>query len=225
MFSRRSDKKEILDDLNLSGEELHKNLAEIERINTFLGGHSVILNAIGSLAGKELTVLDVGCGSGDTLRVLERKIPGIKCVGIDANQNIIDYAKHQLKTASKIEFVKGDCFDEKIYESLKADVIICSLFLHHFKDEEIKELIDIFRRYTKTVIINDLHRNWLAYYGFKVISFLFGASKITKHDGSISVLRGFTKKDWNSILQRVPEIDYTLSWKWAFRYQVIINSK
>ena len=42
------------------------------------------------------------------------------------------------------------------------------------------------------------------------------------HDGLISVLRGFKRKDLNRISEKI-NVKPQISWKWAFRFQWIIQ--
>lgn len=224
MFKNRSNQNEILDDLNLSGQELYQNLEDIERINRFLGGHNVLINALKKInIKKQITILDVGCGSGDSLRLLEKNNQSNTYIGIDANKNIIEFAKTKLNEKSKITFKVSDCFENEIYKKIKPDVVICSLFLHHFSDDDIIKLINIMKLHSSVIIINDLHRNSIGYYGFKLIAALFNTSPITKHDGLISILRGFKKHEWKQILNKIDDISCQIKWKWAFRHQIIIT--
>jgi hypothetical protein len=68
--------------------------------------------------------------------------------------------------------------------------------------------------------INDLHRQPLAYYFIKLATKLFSKSSLVKNDAPLSVLRGFKKKEWESIFERAGIQNYSIKWKWAFRYLV-----
>ena len=72
---------------------------------------------------------------------------------------------------------------------------MCTLFLHHFKNEE---LISILKTTTEKatigVVVNDLHRHKLAYYLFKLIGY-FIKNKMVRQDGLTSILRAFKRKE------------------------------
>jgi hypothetical protein len=74
------------------------------------------------------------------------------------------------------------------------------------------------------IIINDLHRSTLAYSGIKILTTLFSKSEFVKNDGSLSVKRGFKKKELIRILDEL-NFNYKISYKWAFRWLVIIYLK
>lgn len=52
MLKQRSNEPELMDDLTLSGEDLRRNLDELEVINHWLGGHKVVLDALDKLVAK-----------------------------------------------------------------------------------------------------------------------------------------------------------------------------
>ena len=72
------------------------------------------------------------------------------------------------------------------------------------------------------IVINDLQRSKLAYKLFKIICMLFSLSKMSREDGLISILRGFKKKELEEFSKKLNLKNYTINWKWAFRYQWII---
>ena len=153
-----------------------------------------------------------------------RKKKNFTLTGIDANPNIVRYAQEHTVGYANIEFRTLNIFSGE-FSKLKVDVLIATLFLHHFDDEQ---LIMLFRQFSQQanvgIVVNDLHRHPLAYYSFKFISTLFSRSAMVKFDGPVSVLRGFSKRDLVHILAKAGIENYTLTWKWAFRWQLIIRT-
>lgn len=72
--------------------------------------------------------------------------------------------------------------------------------------------------------MNDIHRHPLAYHSIKLLTDLFSQSAMVKFDAPLSVLRAFSKNELNDILQRAGITDFSLNWKWAFRWQLIIRT-
>ena len=99
-FSQRCEDKELMDDLECSGEELEQTLKELKTINKLLGGNYVTTNGLRKLIGKStdktFSVADIGCGGGDMIRVMDDWAIShdfkLKFTGIHANRNIIDIA-------------------------------------------------------------------------------------------------------------------------------------
>jgi 2-polyprenyl-3-methyl-5-hydroxy-6-metoxy-1,4-benzoquinol methylase len=228
-FSQRALDVEIMDDLNCSGEVVHQTLRELEFINAWLGGNAVTLSGLDTLISDQhttLTIADLGCGSGDVLRIIARRFfkNKLQLTGIDANPHIIAFARKNTHDAPLINYqTLNILFDE--FRKQQYDVITATLFLHHFTT---KQLVEIFSNLRKQaivgIVVNDLHRHWLAYHAIKILTRLFSKSAMVKYDAPLSVLRGFTRGELADILKKAGIVQYTLKWKWAFRWQIIIRS-
>ena len=75
----------------------------------------------------------------------------------------------------------------------------------------------------KGFFIADLHRHPLAYYSIKWLTGLFSKSYLVKNDAPLSVLRGFSRKEWESLLTKAGIKNYSIRWKWAFRWLIIVE--
>ena len=145
----------------------------------------------------------------------------LKLIGIDANKTTISFAKQQSKEFDQISFLHQDIFSES-FRNLKYDIVLSTLFLHHFDDKKIISLLKFLLKNVKIgIVINDLNRNKIAYYLFKLISFPL-KNQMVKNDGLISILRGFKKEDLKYYSKEIGH-QHTVNWKWAFRYQWIIQ--
>lgn len=229
----RSSQDEILDDLNLQGNELGVMLSDLKRVNALLGGNKITSNGISFLMKYRdptelIHIIDLGCGDGAHLREVakygKKNHLNFKLIGVDANPHIIAEAKKRSSGFPEITYHIVDVF--KLEEShITFDIAICTLFLHHFKSTEIEVLLQSISKRAKVgVVINDLHRSWIAFYSFKLFSYLFLRSSIAKHDGLVSVARGFKKKEWQQIISKAPNVISRIRWKWAFRWQVILDT-
>lgn len=232
---KRSESPEIMDDFSLKGEVLKEALDKIATINRLLGGNKITMNGLEWLlkrnpvlkeGNKKLSILDVGCGNGDMLRMLsdyaDKKHLDIKLVGIDANEFTIKHAQKLSAGYANITYYCTDIFEE-IKQEQFYDVILCTLTLHHFKDDEIMMLINGFKqRSTLGIIINDLHRSAVAYYLFMALCLVFRLNSMSRNDGLVSILRGFKKHNLQNYSRQLNLTYYSLKWKWAFRYQWII---
>ena len=125
------------------------------------------------------------------------------------------------KDYSEISGVVSD-YRDFLKTGTNIDIIHCSLFCHHLKDDELAELFSYIKRYAKTgFVINDLQRHWLAYYGVQMITFMLNGSALSKNDGPVSILRAFKMAELNALLQKAQMQHYSINWKWAFRYLVV----
>ena len=233
-FKTRSYRKELMDDLNLASDDLKKNLDELEFINTTLGGYKVLTSALNTLYKenkinkKSVTLADIGSGGGDTLRQIakwfEKKNISAKLTGIDANDFMIHYAQNKSKNFTQISYEKLNVFDIDSENENKYDWATMSLFCHHFTDEELILIFkNIYKLTSKGFIINDLHRNPIAYYSIYFLTRLFNGSYLVKNDAPLSVLRAFKKKDLIDLVEKAGITKYRIKWQWAFRFQVIVE--
>ncbi|SHL30880.1 methyltransferase domain-containing protein [Flavobacterium chilense] len=230
----RTQETEIMDDFSLQGEELQAALDQIAQINQLLGGNQLTLHGIKKILKKypkdqTITIADIGCGNGDMLRMLakfgQKNNLDFKLIGIDANDFTINYAKTLSTQYSNIEYKCIDIFSET-FKNISYDIVLCTLTLHHFSNDEILNIITIFNKNAKAgIIVNDLHRSKLAYRLFELICVIFNLKKMSREDGLVSILRGFKKDELEDFSKKLNLKNYTIHWKWAFRYQWIITKK
>ncbi len=226
---RRSD-EEIMDDLGMDGNELIDSLDHIARINQWLGGNRLTLDGLEKLLenhprSKELSIVDLGCGNGDMLRTISRfgKRKGyvFKLLGVDANQTTIDYAIKLSEEYPEITYIQQNVLSPD-FQKLKYDIALCTLFLHHFEDlTALKFVKAMVENASIGVVVNDLHRHAMAWYLFNLIT-LGMNNKMARQDGLLSILKGFKKKDLEQFAHKI-EHKSTIHWRWAFRYQWIIQ--
>jgi ubiquinone/menaquinone biosynthesis C-methylase UbiE len=174
---------------------------------------------------RPLRLADLGSGGGDTLRHIarwaRRRHLSTELIGIDANPFMLSYAAEKSRDYPEISFQQLDIFAAE-FRAQHFDVITCSLFCHHFTDAELVSLLrQLHQQAGVAVIINDLHRHPVAYYSIKWLTRLFRGSYLVQNDAPLSVARAFTKADWQRILQLASIDKYELSWRWAFRWQVV----
>lgn len=236
-FSQRIHQAELLDDFALGGETLEKNLREIAWINRWLGGNAVTLKGFeqlwqqldagqkADLKSRSVTIADLGCGGGELLRLLaewgRRKGLHIKGIGLDANPHAVAFAARQHADDPSLHFEVADVLSPA-YADYAFDLVTCTLFTHHFTDEQLVSLFQTIRSQTSIgLVINDLHRHPLAYHSISWLTHWFSGSPLTKHDARLSVRRGFSKTELGSLLQAAGYQEAQIAWAWAFRWRVV----
>lgn len=227
----RTDEREIMDDFTLEGKALRTNLDILASINKWLGGNQVSLDGVQKLIkklpkDKELVIVDLGCGNGDMLRRVSKlgKKLGyqFRLIGIDANKDSIQYATLLSLGYNNITYHQMNIFSEK-FKELTYDIALSTLFLHHLNNEEIIDKLSLLNKQARVgIVVNDLHRNKLAYFLFNVISFFIN-NKIIRNDGLVSIRRGFKKRELINFANQL-QIKSDINWKWAFRYQWIMKT-
>lgn len=231
---RRATEPERMDDLHCHGEVVHQTLRELDIINRRLGGNAVTLDGLATLlrnypASREVVIFDMGCGSGTLLKQMaqwgRRHKRNLRLVGCDANPHIAAYAKQHTRDYPEIEILTANIFDAATFDR-PADVITATLVLHHFSDDELVYLLRLFAQRARVgVVINDLHRHALAYYAIRAITRLFSRSAMVQFDAPLSVARAFRKSEWRHLLAQAAVTRYRIRWRWAFRWQVVIQNE
>ncbi|MGC8751617.1 methyltransferase domain-containing protein [Hydrotalea sp.] len=227
-LQKRSYQPELLDGENIPFDDIKINMQELSVINTWLGGHKITLNGFKKLVGnrKSVTVCEIGCGGGDNLKAIAnfciRHNIILSIVGIDKNKNCIDVAKELFDSRINTNWIIADYATVNFKQ--KPDIIFSSLFCHHFTDNEIRFQLEWMKENSELgFFINDLHRNYLAYYSILFLTKIFSQSYLVKYDAALSVARGWRKKEWIALLALTNIQYYTISWKWAFRYLILVQ--
>lgn len=232
----RSSQSEIMDDHEFQGSEMQQLLGDLRTINKWLGGNTVTLSGIRYLIDKQadpdFTIVDLGCGDGEILRkclsLAGRRDQTFHLEGIDVNEHILEEACSRSKGLDKITFRNADVFSPD-FQPWGTDIFLATLFLHHFSDEEIIKLLTKLLNHVKAgIVVNDLHRSPWAFGLYKIFSSIFLKTKTARHDGLVSIARGFRRKDLEWLSQALEEqsnvkFESRIRWKWAFRYQWILK--
>ena len=232
--AQRATDPEIMDDFTCSGEVVERTLRELDVINQFLGGNSVTMSGLiemvklRSPAGDPITIADLGCGSGDLLRrfaryARQRAMP-VRLIGIDANPSIVDYARKHSVDYPEISFESADVLSSE-FAMKDYDIICGTLFFHHFDDDTLSRLFPQLVRQAKLgVLINDIHRHWLAYHSIRWLTRWFSSSSMVRYDAPLSVQRAFTRADWKRVFDQAGIGHYRIAWRWAFRWKIMLFS-
>ena len=226
MLKFRSQQKELLDADDIPTADLYQNLKELDRINTLLGGYDITFSALKKIIhpNKTYTLIDIGCGGGDTLKHIKRwqtrKDLSLNLIGIDLKPVCIEYATQQ-NPAQNIRYICDD-YRNMFLHVTDIDIIHACLFCHHLTETQLIELIQFSLKRNSILVINDLERNPIAYYAIKILTALFSKSYLVKNDAPLSVARGFKKKEWLAIIEKAGATHFSVKNKWAFRHEIII---
>jgi len=232
-FNKRCADTELMDDLSLNKSHLKQILFDIDSANRFLNGNNLTILAIHELIKglnqKSYTILDMGCGNGSMLRsvVLWARKHSIlfECTGVDLNEKSLAIAREASSDFPEIRYIKQDILELQPDE-LPCDILLCTLTVHHFNNEQIPQFLKQFSKLSRIgFIINDLQRSPLAYQLFKVFSAIFMRTDIAKKDGLTSIQSGFKKEELKSFSEKIPEMEHDIAWKWAFRYVWVAQQK
>ncbi|MCW3086896.1 MAG: methyltransferase protein [Sediminibacterium sp.] len=225
-LQHRSYQKELLDQDNIPFADIERNMEELDKINTLLGGHAITVSGFRSVLGdrKEVTVCEIGCGGGDNLVAItqwcRKNQVTVHCIGIDLKPECITVAREKKTLQGIADWIVMDY--AQVNFDKRPDIIFSSLFCHHFTDEQMITQLQWMRSNTlRGFFINDLHRHWLARLSIRILTQLFSSSYLVKHDAPLSVARGFLKKEWEALFAGAGVPHPEIRWRWAFRHLII----
>ncbi|MBV8069959.1 MAG: methyltransferase domain-containing protein [Acidobacteriaceae bacterium] len=183
LLSKRLIEPEALE--RLTPEQARPNLADLVRLNRYFGGHSVIRKALHRVVDgrSDFSLLDIGCASGDSSRMIRAIYPGARVTCLDHRLVNMENAPHPKMIADAFHLPFQPC---------SFDVVVASLFLHHFEDGEVVQLLGEFYAVAKrALLVCDLERQLLPYIFLPLTKSLFRWDRVTVHDGTRSVRASF----------------------------------
>ena len=233
-FQTRTNEDELMDDFSITDDRLTSALEQLRLVNRWLGGYSTTMAAITpflrSRAGQPTRILDLGTGIADFPEYIVQwaaaQSPSldIEIVAVDANSVTVNYARAALKqrlpatAAAKIQVEVADALALP-YADDTFDVAMGAMFLHHFAEANAIAIVQAMQRVSRHgIVINDLHRHPLAYYGIYALTHLLPASPMMQNDGPLSVLRGFQKPELAAIATAAGLQNFSLRSYFPFRW-------
>ena len=197
-----------------------------------LGNTALIVQSVHCLLIKEnrqtFHITDLGCGGGDVLAAVIHKLnqKGIKAsgLGIDANPHSLEFARKKYAKQHTISFQCADIMNPE-FTLTPTDILISSHFMYHFQDEKLsgflsKQLASV----QHAIVISELERNVWAYRLFKLLTPVLRMNKMVKSDGLLAIKRAFTRKEFDSLMQKSGIIHYKLYKKPFFRLLLVIEN-
>lgn len=225
MFAKRSEKLERIDTGDYTPAEYDRFLQDIRLVNRYAGDiralKNTLLREVKRENQREFSVLDVGAGSGELLRVVAgfARKTGRRCrlYGLELNSRSAESIAEESKSYPEIKAVRADAFRLPFADDA-FDYVICSLFTHHFTDENVVEILREFSRTARRrVFVIDLHRHRIAYLSYKVFCAAFGISRLVREDGSLSVLRSFKPVELETLAKKADLCDARIERYFPFR--------
>ena len=214
---------EIIDDPDIDAWLVTRSLADVARANTLFGGRRAVLRELAPLLptlGPAPTLLDVGTGLGDipfhARRLAQRRGVRLSTIGVELSE--------PLAVASLARTGASVCADafRLPFADRAVDVVTCSQVLHHFAEPEESALVRELTRVARVaVIVSDLRRSWLAAGGFWLASFPLGFHPVSRHDGVLSVLRGFTARELRDTVRSATGCDATVRHRLGWRVTAV----
>ena len=186
--------------------ELEFDLRNLRQLNRYFGSHRLVEYFLRRWVKPrtEMRIVDLATGSGDIPRLIvdhARRINAeVTIDAVDQQASTIQIARGLSRAYPEIEFVRGDVltFSHEPY-----DMVLCSLALHHFAENDAVTLLKHCRALSKQyVLVADLRRGWLASAGVRLLTTLFFRQEMTQVDARLSAARAFSFSEMRSLAER-----------------------
>jgi 2-polyprenyl-3-methyl-5-hydroxy-6-metoxy-1,4-benzoquinol methylase len=200
----RSREEERMDDPSLDPAVYAAVVGDLSKVNALLMVSRPTIAFIRRTLGtrKRFRLLDVGYGQGDMLRAIARWAArrGIEAelVGVDLNPRSLPAARAATPDTMRIDYRTGDYADTA---GEPWDYVISSSVTHHMTDEQLHAFLRFMEGRARIGwYVNDIHRHWLAYLGFPPLAWAMRWHSMVRHDGCLSVQRGFRTAEWERLI-------------------------
>jgi len=209
----RRDDPELMDAPGLPEAEVEDAYRVLRRVNRQLGNLRTIRREFLRFVREDvpdsstITAIDVGSGSGDIPQALREMLPGrtLQVLALDRDVTAVASAHRRA-----LSVVRGDALCLP-FGDRTIDLVIAVKFAHHFHGPSLDRLLGEMARVARhRVVILDIRRHWLAYWGFRAWSLLFTRNRLVRHDGPLSVLRGFTREELLGLTVSLSRFDWTV---------------
>jgi hypothetical protein len=200
---------EILDNLPPADPRAAGSRGDLRRINFIMGNDRVLTDALcrnrASVAdgSRPLRLVEVGAGDGSLLLRMARHWSAL---GVTADATLLD--RQDLVSAAtrrgfaalgwSAECVTTDIFGWLGQASPPVDVILANLFLHHFPDPLLTDLLRLAAAKTRLFIACEPRRSEVALMAARLLG-LIGCNGVTRHDAVVSVRAGFSAHELTSL--------------------------
>ena len=118
--------------------------------------------------------------------------------------------------------MRGDALELPFSDS-EFDYVMCSLFTHHFVEEQVVQIRrEMSRVARRRIFVIDLHRHPIAYFLYTTLGKLVLKNRLLRHDGALSILRSFKADELLELAQRAGLQDIWI--ERHFPYRLVLSA-
>ena len=210
---------ELMDRPQPVTRELERDLANLRSFNRWFGSHRLIRHflRLWLRPNGKARVLDIATGSGDIPRLIvdhaRRQNVLVQIDAIDQQESTIEIARGLSAAYPEINFYCADLFEWSLSPGLKLDglkpssfpydMVLCSLALHHFSNDDAVRVLQKIRDLSAArILVADLRRaRWLSCAVYFVTATTY-RDEMTKTDARLSAARAFSFLEMRNLAER-----------------------
>lgn len=189
---------ERLDSMSAADPRAVRARRDLQRVNALMGHAMIFKRALVDLDfadGDSASIVELGAGDGSLMLRLAHKFasqwPRARLHLVDRYPAIDDKSLEDFGALGwRVEVVEADAM-EWTKTMHRSDLVLANLFLHHFKDSQLRELFRHISGKTGIFTSCEPRRSYAALIGSHLLG-LAGCGPITRYDAVVSVRAGFS---------------------------------
>jgi hypothetical protein len=202
----REVKRELLDELPPGDRRAIGARRDLQKINACMGHRHIMIRALaGAFTGESpRSIVELGAGDGTLLLRLAKSIAPrwkpLRVVLVDRRRLLSPRTKAEFEALSwHVESLEADVFEwlERPRPE-RSHLTITSLFLHHFREDDLRRLLWHAARQTGVFLACEPRRVNFALGAAALLGFI-GCNGVTRHDARISVRAGFAQRELSAL--------------------------
>jgi 2-polyprenyl-3-methyl-5-hydroxy-6-metoxy-1,4-benzoquinol methylase len=198
---------EMMDRPQPVSAELERDLERLRQLNRWFGSYRLVSSFIRRWIkpGARTRVVDLATGSGDLPRLIAdygRKIGAqVEIDAVDRQPATLEIASRLSTGYREISYCEANILEWNPAEAY--DIVLCTLALHHFSDEDTVRLLRRCRELSRRfVLVSDLRRGFLLKAGVYVLTALIFREPMTRYDARLSAARAFSFSEMHTLALR-----------------------
>ncbi len=229
-LEQRAVELELMDKFPSGGAELRKAYRQLRLLNRIFGAAGPTRYGVERLwteakEPKQLTIVDIGSGSGDVNRQLLRWAAKrgiqLQLILADVTEEACSEAERLYHDEHRVKVIQCNLFD---LPAGCADIVTGTQFVHHFSADELPAVVVQMVNCSRLgVVINDIHRHRIAWAAVWLMTRIMSDNRYIRNDGPLSVAKGFRSSDWDELGRQLGIAGPFYRWRPLFRYAVTIR--
>jgi hypothetical protein len=186
--------RELLDDLAPGDPAAQHSRNDLRRLNSLMAHARLIA---GELDPAVRTVCDLGGGDGNLMLSVARhaRCKNVDLTIVDRVDIVSEQTRHAFNALGwRVSVAEDDVRSFLQSDDARCDSITANLFLHHFDDESLRDLLSLAAARCSSFVACEPRRSSLAAIASRCV-LLVGCNHVTRHDAVKSVRAGFTGND------------------------------
>ena len=203
---KREIESELIDELPADDPRAMRSRRDLRRVHRWMGHTGIMARALNAAFTDRIpgSIVELGAGDGTLLLGLAKRLAlrwnPMRVVLVDRQRLLTSQTKAEFEAMSwHVESVEMDVFDWLERPNPEAcDVTIATLFLHHFREGDLRRFLSLAARQTGFFLACDPERAYFSLCGASLLG-LIGGNYVTRHDGKISVRAGFVENELSDL--------------------------